>query len=187
MNILAGLYKTEDQTIKAYQALLSAGFNEKDLSVLVRKSVEPEEFPKRASAKDVAISASAGALIFGILGLLLVLMVGLGVIELPMLLSNVESGIERVSLSLGILVVFLFALTGTLIGAAIRLIRSTDRVKITSRGISPGGLLLTVNIDPSQQATAKKVLVENGAVDVENLTEMWDPEVWSRYKVTEIP
>jgi hypothetical protein len=99
----------------------------------------------------------------------------------------VESGNERISLSLGIFVVFLFALTGTLIGAAIRLILSADRVKITSQGISLGGLLLTVNIDPSQQATVNRLLIENGAVDVENLSEMWDPEVWSRYKGADIP
>ncbi|HSM24850.1 MAG TPA: hypothetical protein VK856_08320 [Anaerolineaceae bacterium] len=187
MNILAGLYKKEDQALTAYHALLAAGFLEKDLSMLVRKSIKPLDFPKRASVRDVAISAAVTALLFGLMGLLLVLMKSFGVIKLPGLLPNLEPGNVRMTLILGITMFIGGALTGMLIGAAIRLILSQDKAKITALGVRRGGLLLTVNIDPTQQATAKKVLIENGAVDVENLSELWDQEIWSRYKTVKKP
>ena len=187
MNILAGLYKKEDQAMNAYRALLSAGFDEKDLTMLVRKEVSPQKYPERSSAKDVAISATIGALILGTLGVIMVLLKGLGVVQFSWFLPILEPGNARLTLGLSITVFILSALTGTLIGAAFHLIRSRDQVKITPQGVRRGGLLLAVNIDPTQRDTAKKVLIENGAVNVENLSEMWDQEIWSQYKGVEIP
>lgn len=187
MNILAGLYKKEDQAMNAYRALLSAGFDEKDLTMLIQKEVSPQKYPERSSAKDVAISAAIGALILGTLGVIMVLLKGFGVVQFSWFLPILEPGNVRLTLSLSITVFILSALTGTLIGAAFHLIRSRDQVKITPQGVRRGGLLLAVNIDPTQRDTAKKVLIENGAVNVENLSEMWDQEIWSQYKGVEIP
>lgn len=187
MNILAGLYKKEDQALVAYRALLEAGFNEKDLTVLVHKTVRAQKYPKQASVKDVAISAAIGALFFVIIGVVLVLMKGLGVIQVPWLLPRLEPGNEPLTLRLFFIVFILCALTGMLLGAAIRLILSADQAKITAQGVRRGGLLLAVNIDPTQQDTARNLLIRNGAVNVENLSEMWDQEIWSQYKGVEIP
>lgn len=186
MNLFAGLYKKEEQALVAYQALLATGFQEQDLTMLMRKHVIPPEFPKRASFGQVALSATIGAIILGFLGLLFALLIGVGFIKLPELLPSFEPGNSRMILNLAVMMFIVSALIGALIGAAIRLILSADQAAITDKGVKRGGLLLVVNIDPTQQSTTKKVLIENGAVDVENLSEMWDPEVWSRYRGVEI-
>lgn len=185
MEMLAGLYKKEDQALLAYRALLANGFQEQDLTLLVRKEVKPPQFPKSASPRQVAVSAVAGALLFGTLGLILALLIGFGVIALPGLMPNFEPGNVRMTLSLGIALLFVSALIGTLLGAAIRLIRSADQAAITEAGVRRGGLLLVVNVGATRRAAAEKLLQENGAVDIENLSETWDPEVWGRYKRVE--
>jgi hypothetical protein len=47
--------------------------------------------------------------------------------------------------------------------------------------------LVVINIDQTQVKSAQNVLENSGAVDIENLTEKWDPSIWSQYKGFEAP
>jgi hypothetical protein len=186
MKMIAGLFKKKEQALEAFRDLQSSGFPKREMTMLIRKKVSPPKFRRRASVEEVAFSAVVGALIVGSLGVIFSLFVGVGVISFPGVMPNFEPGNARMILNLTLITFIVSVLIGIIIGAAIRLIISADRTAITDQGVKRGGLLLVVNVDRTQQATAQIVLQKNGAVDVENLTEKWNPEVWSRYKGIEV-
>jgi len=186
MNLVAGLYKTEEQAITAFNALQDVGFQKTDLTLLIRKNVRPPDFPNRASTRDVAAGSFFTALLFGFLGVILVLLVGVGVIPIQQILPSFEVGQTRMIFNLAVTTFFISALIGAIVGAAYKLIRSADKPAITDEGVRRGGLLLVVNVDETQKANAHITLEENGAIDIENLTEKWDTDIWSRYEGVEI-
>jgi hypothetical protein len=185
MSFTAGLFKKRKQAFTAYQALQETGFTPQDLTFLMRKRMQPPEFQGRASLGEVIQSAGVGGLIAWLLGAIFALLVGTGVIPVTRWLPTFIPGNARMFLNLAIITVVVSTLIGILMGAAVRLIRSADQAAITDQGVKRGGLLLVVNTDDTQKATARLVLQENGAVDVENLTKTWDPAIWSRYKGVE--
>lgn len=186
-HFVGGLYKGGEQAGAAVNALQEAGFQEQDITMLVRKPVKAPEFESRASASDITRSAGIGALLVGLIGALLALLVGTGMIPIQSLFPNFEPGDMGVTVGLTIITFLVSAVTGAIIGAAIKLISSAEKASITPKGVMRGGLLVVVNVDGTQDETARRVMEQNGAVDVENLTEKWDPDIWSRYKGVETP
>jgi hypothetical protein len=186
MSFTAGLFKKRKQAFTAYQALQETGFTAQDLTLLMRKRIQPPNFQGRASLGEVVQSAGVGGLIAGLLGTIFALLVGAGVIPVTRWLPSFIPDNPRMFLNLSVITLIVCALIGILIGAAVKLIRSADRAAITDQGVKRGGLLLVVNADDTQKETVRLVLQENGAVDVDNLTKTWDPAIWSRYRGVEI-
>jgi hypothetical protein len=182
MNMIAGLYKKREQAFNAYRALHATGFQKQDLTMLVRKQVRPPDFSDRASAGDLARSAGIGAIVIGVLGGILGLLVGEGLIPVARWLPSLETGTSRMVINLAVSGLVIGAWIGGLLGAVTKLTLSDEQTAITDEGVKRGGLLLVVNADETQETTAQVVLEENGAADVENLSDTWDREVWSRYK-----
>jgi hypothetical protein len=187
MNLLGGLYKDREGAQAAFGALREAGFQEEDITMLIRKPVRPPEFESRASAKDVVRSAGIGVLIVGPIGVFLALLVGLGVIPIQGIIPSFETGDLGITLTLTLITLFISAVTVAILGVAIRLKSSPEGPEITSKGVKRGGMLIVVSAEETQVATVDRVMKTNGAVDVENLTDKWDPEVWSRYEGAQIP
>ena len=122
--------------------------------------------------------ASAGAL-FG-------LAAGLGIIPIP--------GLESASAAMGAGFILgsvaagavLGAVTGIILGVALRLTGSRDKVSITDQGVKRGGILLVARVDEEHtEETARRVMEDNGAVDIQNLTDKWDLSIWSDFQ--EVP
>ena len=64
-------------------------------------------------------------------------------------------------------------------GTAVRLLRTNNKVRITSQGIQRGGVLVVARVGQmNSEETARRILEENGAADLQNLTEKWDASVW---------
>lgn len=187
MNMIAGLYKKKEQAYQAYRALQATGFQKQDLTMLVRKQVRPPDFSDRASAGDLAKSAGIGAIAIGLLGGILGLLVGEGLIPVTRWFPNFEPGTSTALIFLAVSGLVIGAWIGGLLGAVIKLAFSDEQTAITDEGVKHGGLLLVVSTDETQETTAQVVLEENGATDVENLSDTWNREIWSRYKGIETP
>jgi hypothetical protein len=185
-NFTGGLFKTEEEASGARRALREAGFSREDVTILARRPEAPPVDQGRAQAPDMGKAALTGALILGILAGLFGLLAGLAIIPIP----GVDAATYRISpgfvLTSVLSGVIAGAITGAILGVATRLLASRDRMAITSQGIKRGGLLVVARVGQmSSEETARRVLEQHGAVDIQNLTERWDQSVWS--ELTEVP
>jgi hypothetical protein len=131
------------------------------------------------SIQDIAKNAIVGGLIVGAIGGFLGLLVGVGMIPLPYL----EPGsVTREPLFILMSVVWGLVtggLTGTILGAASRLLRSREKAEVMTRQIEKRGVLVTVDVDDSQgERKARRVMEQHNAMEVGNPREKWDLDVW---------
>ena len=180
--VIGGLFKREDQADAASRALRREGFGEREVSLLARKPHNAPVHLDRIQAPAVGRGAVVGAVMLAMAGGLLGLLLGIGVIPLP----GVDAATYRVVPAFVLSAVAAGAVaggvTGAILGVASRLFTSRDKVAITSQGVKRGGLLLVVRPhDDRQLETAWRILEQNGAVDLQDLNEKWDPEVWSDF------
>jgi hypothetical protein len=166
----------------ASQSLRRQGFSEREISLLARKPHNAPVHEDRVQAPVVGRSAVMGAVTLAVLGGLVGLLFGLGIIPLP----GVDAAAYRVVPLFVLAAVAAGAIaggvTGAILGVASRLLTSKDRVAITEKGVRRGGLLLVVRLpDSGRLETARRILEENGAVDLQDLNEKWDPSVWSDF------
>ncbi|MGE5251304.1 MAG: hypothetical protein ACM3QS_13945 [Bacteroidota bacterium] len=179
---VGGLFKTEENLRLASEGLRKAGFEPGAISVLTRKPKNAPVHSDRAQAPDVARGALIGAGVLAVLAGLLGLLIGLGVVPIP----GVDAATYRISMGFVLTSVLAGVLagaaTGAILGAATRLLFSKDKAAITSRGVKRGGLLLVASVEDSpKEALARQIMEQNGAVDLQNLTEKWDRRVWSDF------
>ncbi len=180
-NSIGGLFKKRKQAERAYKALQEAGFQGEEIAIWVHKKKVPLNYEHRVSAREIGISAAIGAVAGGIITAIIGLLIGLGELQIPGLSPDFTRGpyLEMMALAL---VIVQGGITGAILGAAIRLFTSRENAKITPTGIKRGGVLLVVKADDTRKEIAERVLKESGALDVENLTEKWDPNVWADFR-----
>lgn len=180
-NSIGGLFKTKEQADQAHHALQAAGFKGEEITMWVHKKAVPLNTEHRVSIKEIGISAVIGAVIAVIITAIVGFLISRSEVFVPGFWPNFSRGpyLEMVAFSL-----FLAtgALVGAILGVAIRLITSRENARITPTGIKRGGVLVVVNTNDAQEEAAKRVLKENGALDLENLTEKWDKNVWEGFR-----
>jgi hypothetical protein len=180
-NSIGGLFKKRKQADRAYEALQKAGFKSEGISVWVHKKKMPLNYEHRVSAQELGMSAAIGAVVLGIITAFMGWLIARGAIVIPGFNPDLTGDpyLEMVAFAL-----FLAqgAITGAILGVAIRLLTSRENAKITPTGIKRGGILLVVNADDTQKEIAERVLKESDSLDVENLTEKWDSKVWDGFK-----
>lgn len=182
MNIsIGGLFKKQEQADEAYAALRQAGFTTDEITMWVQRKDVPLKSERRVSIMDIGISAGIGAVIVGILAAGIGLLISLGGIDVPGFRPDFSRGPYVESVAFGLFVVQ-GAITGAILGAAIRLLTSRRDARITTRGIRRGGVLVVVKAAEDRQEVVKRVLREHDAADVKNLTEKWASSVWAGLK-----
>jgi hypothetical protein len=183
-NSIGGLFKMKEQADQAHRALQVAGFKGEEITLWVHKKAVPLNAEHRVSVKEIGISAVIGAVIAVIITAIIGFLISRSEIFVPGFWPNFSRGpyLEMMAFAL-----FLAtgALVGAILGAAIRLLTSRENARITPTGIKRGGILVVVNTDRAQEVLAKRVLKENGALDLENLTEKWDANVWEGFRKLE--
>jgi hypothetical protein len=178
-NLIGGLFPSQENANRAYEALQRAGFAAEELVMFVHR-------PRRATARstdvriqDVAKYAFWGGIVVGGIGALLGFLVGTGTLSHPFL--------EPGSVPRDPLFVFMSVmwglipggLIGVILGAASRLLRSRERAEVMTEQIIKRGVLVTANVDGSQrEGSARQVLEEHGATEVGTASEKWDPDAW---------
>ena len=178
-NLIGGLFETQEQANQAYQSLEASGFADESISMFVHKPRNRTVRAMEISAQDVAKNAIIGALILGTIGALIGFLIGTGTLSLPYL----EPGsAPREPLFVFMSVVWGIiggGLTGAILGAASRLLRSQEKAEVMTRQIEKNGVLLLVDVADSQgEAKAKRVMEEHQALEVGNPHEKWDMTVW---------
>jgi hypothetical protein len=178
-NLIGGLFETQEQANQAYEALETSGFADENISMFVHKPRNQTVRAMQTSAQDVAKYAILGGLILGAIGALIGFLVGTGTFSLPYL----EPGsAPREPLFVFMSVVWGIiggGLTGAILGAASRLLRSQEKAEVMTRQIEKNGVLLLVNVADSQsESKAKRVMEEYQALEVGNPHEKWDMTVW---------
>jgi hypothetical protein len=178
-NLIGGLFETQEQANRAYEALETSGFAEEAINMFVHKPRNRTARAMEISVQNVAKNAIVGGLILGVIGGLIGFLVGIGALSLPYL----EPGsAPREPLFIFMSIVWGLVtggLTGAILGAASRLLRSQEKAEVMTRQIEKNGVLIMVDVtDPQSEANAKRVMEEHQALEVGNPHEKWDMNVW---------
>jgi hypothetical protein len=178
-NSIGGLFETQEQANRAYEALETSGFATETISMFVHRPRKRTTRAMQINVQDIAKNAIVGGLVIATIGGLIGFLVGTGTLSLPYL----EPGsAPREPLFVFMSVVWgLIAggLTGAILGAATRLLRSQEKAEVMTRQIDKNGVLVTVNAtDSKNEARARRLLEEHRALDVGKPNEKWDMDVW---------
>ena len=149
-----------------------------------RKQTDVRPVRESISIKSVAVSALVGALIGGAVAAFLGFLIGQGVIDVPAFvpLSGPFFTLNAFGLFLAEGVV-----TGAILGTIARLATGREKPAFSRKGITHGGMILAVNADGSQREKAGELMQQAGALDVVDLSEKWNEEVWSEFRELEPP
>ena len=177
--LIGGLFETQENANLAYEALERSGFASDEINMFIHKPKSSTTRSTEVSIQEIAKNAIVGGLIGGAIGGFLGLLVGIGTLPLPYLEPGSaprEPMFIFMSVAWGLIT---GGLTGAILGAASRLLRSREKAEVMTRQIEKRGVLLTVDVDDSQSETrARRLMEEHNAVEVGNPHEKWDLDLW---------
>jgi hypothetical protein len=157
-----GIYKTRDAAERAADALISAGFSNSDVSVLMPDKQSTREFAAEKNTKAPE-GATAGAVSGGAIGGTLGLLAGIGALAIPGVGPLIAAG-PIVGLLAG---VGAGGAVGTLVGALVGMGIPEYEAKRYEGRVKDGGILLSVHCDTSEEIDrAKEILKRTGAEDI---------------------
>ena len=176
---IGGLFRTQESANLAYEALQRAGFANENLHMFLHRPPREVARSMEVPIQEIARVALSGALILGAIGGFLGWLVGTGTLSIPYL----EPGsAPRDPLFVFMSVVWgLIAggLTGAILGAASRLLRSRERAEVMTTAIEKRGVLIIAGLDGAHpDSSVRRVMEEHGAVEIGNPFERWDPDAW---------
>jgi hypothetical protein len=162
-----GIYKTVGDAERAVSRLMSSGFSNDDISVLMPDSKSTREFAHEKNTKapeGTTTGATAGGVIGGTLGLL----AGIGTLAIPGVGPLIAAGpIMSALAGLGV-----GGAVGGLIGAMVGMGIPEYEAKRYEGWVKEGGVLLSVHCDTSDEITrAKDILKSTGAQDISSTGE----------------
>jgi hypothetical protein len=162
-----GIYKNRVQAEQSVDRLLSAGFANDDISVLLPDSESSKEFAHKKDTKapeGTTAGVTAGGVVGGTLGLL----AGIGALAIPGVGPFIAAGpIMGALAGLGV-----GGAVGGLIGALVGMGIPEYEAKRYEGRIKEGGVLLSVHCDTSDEITRAKGLLKNsGAEDISSTGE----------------
>ena len=178
-NLIGGLFETQENANQAYEALLNSGFADEKIHQFVHKPRNKTARSTEVSIQDIAKNAIVGGLIGGVIGGFLGFLVGAGALPLPYL----EPGsVPREPLFVFMSVMWGLitgGLTGAILGAASRLLRSREKAEVMTQQIEKQGVLITVDVnEPQDETRVRRVMEEYKALEVGNPHEKWDLTAW---------
>jgi hypothetical protein len=170
---IAGFFCTPAEGQKAEVALLAAGFDREEVS-FVAGDTRGHQTPKVGPSVEVAGSeseAASDAWIGGVVGLA----AGLIAVVLPGIGPLIAAG--PIAGAIGGLTV------GAAAGGLIGLLKdhgiSEEEAQFYAEGVKRGGALITVHgIPEDREKEARKILDDNGALEVEQLADEWRRTGW---------
>lgn len=188
-NFIGGLFRNREDAEMARKALHENGFEEGSIHMLeCTHEKEAVVLKEKPTIQSIAIAALIGAVLLGGVGAVLGLLVGLGVIQLPVLDPSggptppFEITREYTLISLATGLIF-GVVTGAILGTATRLAMAQYKTVDSSQEPNKGDLMLAVQTNDMRRETkARSTMKEYGAVRFEEFREKWDTEVWSVFE-----
>ena len=183
METVVGLFRRFEDADEAITALENAGFNREAMSLLARNQVI-DEIPRDRTAKEVAESAGVGAVGGGMVGGLLGLLAGLGAIAIPGIGPAIAVGALATALGgAGV-----GAAVGGILGAMTALSIPEEEAHIYAEGVRRGNILVTVQAaEEAQVDTARSIMKNANAVDIETLRRELYKSGWQQFDETQPP
>ncbi len=182
---IAGLYDSFQDAREVQTALVNAGFDRKDISILaanadnrykdfVDRNIDESEYDKYYVTDDdgrnrAAEGATAGGVLGGAGGLVLALLVpGAGPFTVTGWLAASLIGLAGGAITGGIL--------GALADAGIDDADAT----VYSEGVRRGYSLITVKADDNRAAQAARIMNDHGAINTDERADYWESQGWER-------
>ena len=166
-----GIYPTREQAERGVDALLSAGFSNSDISVLLPDKQSTREFAHDKATKapeGTATGATAGGLIGGTLGVL----AGIGALAIPGLGPFIAAG----PIMAGLAGLGAGGAIGGVVGALIGMGIPEYEAKRYEGHLRSGNILLSVHCDTSDEIDrAEHILKGTGAEDISSTGESTPP------------
>ncbi len=162
-----GIYKSRADAERAVDSLISAGFSNSDISVLLSDQQSSKEFAHEKNTKapeGTTTGAVSGGAVGGTLGLL----AGIGALAIPGVGPFIAAGpIMGALAGLGV-----GGAVGGLVGALVGMGIPEYEAKRYEGHMKEGGVLLSVHCDSSEEVgRAKDVLKQTGAQDISSAGE----------------
>ena len=162
-----GIYPSQAAAENGVDALITAGFRQADISVLMADMQSTREFAHEKNTKAPE-GATTGAVAGGAIGGTLGLLAGIGAIAIPGVGPLIAAGpIMAILAGAGA-----GGAVGTLVGALIGMGIPEYEAKRYEGRVKKGGILLSVHTDNSDwTARAKRILQQTGAEDISSTGE----------------
>lgn len=183
---VVGLFDNYADAQSAYQELVQAGFDRRNISIVANDIVRHPsavvtELPEGGTSteSDVAAGAGAGALAGGITGLIIGLVAlavpGVG----PVLAIGPLAGLIG-GAAVGLVV-------GGVLGALVDVGVPQHYAEYYAEGVRRGGTLVTVQTGDSRAELAMDILDRHNPLDVEERVARWRQAGWSRFDPNAAP
>lgn len=180
MEPVIGLFRNFREANFAVEQLIDAGFPKGRISVLARETALDLEGEKTAG--DVASSTGTGAVVGAGVGGLLGLLAGIGAIVIPGLGPVLAAGTIAAVIGTTAGSAAVGAAVGGIMGALVELSIPEEEANIYAEGVRRGGILILVKSEEENADKAADVLVNAGALDIEELRRVWEKTGWRQYE-----
>jgi len=177
MKTVVGTYDNIQSAYAAANALVSAGYNSKDISVIATNTnnqYSPYVETKVVdTSDDVGTGAGIGAAIGGIGGLL----VGLGALAIPGIGPVIAAGPLLAALAgAGV-----GAVAGGIVGALVDLGIPDEDAHLYSEGLRRGDILVIAQVPDASVNAVTKILDRPGLVDIRKQSDSWRASGWKNF------
>jgi uncharacterized membrane protein len=180
METIVGLFDTYEQADQAVQALYESGYQNQEISVLMRQkpvSDQLEDDPGEDVVKKTGIGAASGGVAGGLAGLL----VGLGVLVIPGIGPAVAAGTLAAALGTAATGAGIGAISGGMLGALAAVGIPREQAEVYAEGVKRGGVVVMVEVEPGRGEVAQTLMKQAGAVDVEDRRAQWLEDGWVHF------
>lgn len=175
--MLMGLLPSREHADAAIDELENAGFNPKDISVIMRKENQEDEVAvEHADGSEVTGNTASGAVTGGIIGGLAGLLIGVGAIVIPGIGALLIGGPLAAALGLSGAAATAAsgavtgALAGGLVGALVSLGVPEEEARSYEEKIKTGGILLAIPANNNDEDEVRRILEDHGAERIRSVS-----------------
>jgi hypothetical protein len=172
--IVLGVFSNHTFAEDGIRELESAGYDTKDISIVMKDTVEAAKLREKTGADSAAGGIASGATTGGVVGALAGLLIGIGAITIPGIGAILIGGPLAVALGLSGAAVTTFsgavtgALAGGLVGGLVKLGLPEQEAQLYQKEIETGAILVAVPAKKTGDA-ARKIMEDAGATQVKSL------------------
>ena len=182
MKTIVALFDDFNDAQRAVDALVEAGFGRADISVVANDASGQYNVTTTPSGEEDAVTAGQGAAFGAVVGGL----VGLGALLIPGIGLVVAAGPLVALLGAGIGAAA-GAATGGITAALVKTGVSEEHAGYYAEGVRRGGTLVTVSAQEAMTDRARRILDENGAVDLNERSSYYQSTGYTRFDASAMP
>jgi len=177
---LSSLYDSYEDGHAAAAELTAAGIGEGKISLLAN-NLEGRNNPTAKQGTDAQPGAEAGMGFGAVLGAGIGVMAGLGVLAVPGVGPVIATGWLTSAIIGAIGGGVVAGTAGGLIGALIGNGMLEEEANVLAEGVRRGGTLVTVLVEPKQQAQAERIMRSHHMLDTKLIAHGLKQEGWTKF------